>query len=209
MTTLANYLTTVRRLLHDAGANFWSDAELTDYINSARQRVVRDTGCNRILQSFTLPASAETITLASLPQGANTIDVVNINVLWSAVRKPLARLPWTKFNTYYRYYPTTIRVPDAFSVYGQTTVYFGPVPDIDYVLEVDTVVLPADLAPNVPDTIPAPFIDPIAYYAAHLAQYNQQAYDKAEIMKQEYAKQVMASLVASMTRSTTYPYQGL
>ena len=44
-TTLSTYITQVRRLLHDVNANFWTDPELTDYINEARNRLVRDTGC--------------------------------------------------------------------------------------------------------------------------------------------------------------------
>jgi hypothetical protein len=51
MTTLQDYITTTRRLLHDANANFWSDQELTDDINQARNRLVRDTGCYRVLQT--------------------------------------------------------------------------------------------------------------------------------------------------------------
>jgi len=47
MSTLSTYITGVRRLLHDANANFYSDSQLTDYINSARERAVRDTGALR------------------------------------------------------------------------------------------------------------------------------------------------------------------
>ena len=47
MATLSSYLTAVRRLLHDANANFYTDQQLTDNINSARERVVRDTGALR------------------------------------------------------------------------------------------------------------------------------------------------------------------
>lgn len=56
MATLSSYITEVRRLLHDANANFYSDSELTDYINSARERVIRDTGCLRTLQVSQTPA---------------------------------------------------------------------------------------------------------------------------------------------------------
>lgn len=51
MTTLNEYITYTRRLLHDANANFWTDAELTTAINDARGRVVRDSGVNRVLQN--------------------------------------------------------------------------------------------------------------------------------------------------------------
>lgn len=51
MTTLNDYITYTRRLLHDANANFWSNQELTDDINNARSRMIRDTGINRVLQN--------------------------------------------------------------------------------------------------------------------------------------------------------------
>jgi len=55
MATLSSYITETRRLLHDANGNFYSDPELTDYINSARKRVVRDTGCLRTIQITQTP----------------------------------------------------------------------------------------------------------------------------------------------------------
>lgn len=58
--TLAQYIIDVRRLLHDATGNYWSDAELTDYINEARDRVVADSGCNRTKQLSYLTAGIET-----------------------------------------------------------------------------------------------------------------------------------------------------
>jgi len=58
MATLSSYLTEVQRLLHDANAVFWSTSELTDYINEARERVVRDTGCLRTLQITNTPLSS-------------------------------------------------------------------------------------------------------------------------------------------------------
>jgi hypothetical protein len=57
MATLTSYLSEVRRLLHDANGVFWSDAELTDDINNARERVARDTGCLRTLQISSTPIS--------------------------------------------------------------------------------------------------------------------------------------------------------
>jgi len=53
-TTLQTYISFCRQLLHDAAGNFWSDTELTDYINQGRSRVAADTGCSRSLQSITL-----------------------------------------------------------------------------------------------------------------------------------------------------------
>lgn len=47
MATLNTYITEVQRLLHDANGNFYTQSQLTDYINSARERTVRDTGALR------------------------------------------------------------------------------------------------------------------------------------------------------------------
>ena len=60
MSALSGYVTQVQRLLHDAAAQFWSVGELQDYINEARIRVVRDTGCNRVLQNIYLSTGVET-----------------------------------------------------------------------------------------------------------------------------------------------------
>jgi hypothetical protein len=56
---LQNYLTQVERLLHDSSNHFWSASELTDYIHSARTRLVRDTGCHRLLQTIYLSTGVE------------------------------------------------------------------------------------------------------------------------------------------------------
>ena len=66
MATLSSYITEVRRLLHDANGNFYSDSELTDYINNARTRLVRDTGVLRTLQSASIANNTETLSFLSL-----------------------------------------------------------------------------------------------------------------------------------------------
>jgi len=69
MATLSSYITEVRRLLHDANGVFWSDQELTDDINAARERVVRDTGCLRTLLVASTPIGADGS--AAIPWSAN------------------------------------------------------------------------------------------------------------------------------------------
>lgn len=58
MATLSSYITETRRLLHDANANFWDDAELTDYINEGREHVAQDTGALRTIQIVSTPIGA-------------------------------------------------------------------------------------------------------------------------------------------------------
>ena len=72
MATLNGYITEVRRLLHDANGNFYSDSELTDYINAGRERVARDTGCLRVLQVSQTPIAPSGYTGTPVAWAATT-----------------------------------------------------------------------------------------------------------------------------------------
>ena len=277
MATLSSYLTEVQRLLHDANAVFWSTSELTDYINDARERVVRDTGCLRTLQITSTPLSntgvvaipwsnglavtagqfifsnifiyqvtvsgvlatdaapyptgtstfppstpftngtatlqyssnCEIISLAALPNGIQTLDVLNVTLYWGNSRIPLRYLPWSNFNAQLRYWQNYVGRPICFSTYGQGQLYIAPVPDQSYAIEVDTVILPTALSLNNPtqvDSIVDPYTTPVAFYAAYKAKYKEQSYGEAEIYKQEYAKHVQAVLNSTYTRRIPDPY---
>lgn len=276
MATLSSYITEVQRLLHDANAVFWTTSELTDYINDARERVARDTGCLRTLQitatpisntgvpatiwtagatvtagefvfnnifiyevtvsgvlgstappypdsSYTFPPSApftdgtatlqysgpvEVIPFATISTGT-TLDILNVNIYWGNSRIPLRYLPWSNFNAQLRYWQNYVGRPVCFSIYGQNTIYVGPVPDQAYVVEIDSTILPTALSlssPNVNDQIQDPYTTPVAFYAAYKAKYKEQSYGEAEIYKQEYAKQVQAVLNSVYTRRIPDPY---
>ena len=120
-TTLSTYITQVRRLLHDANANFWSDQELTDDINEARSRLVRDTGCLRSLQTSAVLTNQEVYSYDTL--NPLTVDVININLYWGNTRVPLRYLPWSQFNAELRFWQNYIGRPQAFSIYGQQQIY--------------------------------------------------------------------------------------
>lgn len=205
--TLASYITDVRRLLHDANGNFYSDSQLTDYINSARQRVVRDTGCLRSYQTTATVAQQEVYTFSSLPQGTKTTDIININLIWGSTRIPLRYLPWTQFNAELRFWQNYYGRPIAFSMYGPQQFYIAPNPDQVYSMELDTIIAPTDLvSPTDVDSIPDPWTSPVAYYAAHKAKYFEQSYGESEIFKQEYIKQVQQVLASTFTRRLPSPY---
>lgn len=56
---MPSYLYAVRNLLHDAQGNYFTDAQLSPYINEARKHVCLDLGCLRQLLTPTLPANVE------------------------------------------------------------------------------------------------------------------------------------------------------
>ena len=66
MATLNDYLSQVENLLHDVNNVFWTQSQLTSYINEARQRTVRDTGCLRNLQTTTAPLAYNSTSLTGV-----------------------------------------------------------------------------------------------------------------------------------------------
>lgn len=208
MTTLQDYVTQVRRLLHDANANFWTNTDLIAYINTARNQLVRDTGCKRELQNFATVTYQETYDFSDLPNGDLTLDVMNINLYWGNSRWPLNYLPWSQFNAQLRYWENYYNRPIAFSMYGPRKIYLGPIPDQVYQLEIDTVVQPTDLV-SLSETevdIVQPYQQPVPFFAAHLAKYYEQSYGESEIFKGEYYKLVQNVLSTSFQRRIPNAY---
>ena len=204
---LSDYITECRRMLHDANGNFYTDSELTDYINQGRTRMVRDTGCLRTYQTSSVAANQEVLLTSTLPNGLYTLDIINFNLIWGNTRIALQYLPWTDFNARLRYYQNYIGRPIAYSLYGQTSIYLGPIPDQTYSVELDTVIMPTALTTSAPtETIPDPYTTPVAFYACYKAKHKEQAYGESEIFKQEYTNQVRAVLASVFTRRITTPY---
>jgi hypothetical protein len=71
MATLNDYLTQVENLLHDSSNVFWTQQQLTTYINEARERTVRDTGCLRVIQNTQTPIAAYNPYAATTPPSYN------------------------------------------------------------------------------------------------------------------------------------------
>jgi len=203
MTTLANYLTSCQRLLHDATNQFYSQSELTDYINEARLRVVRDTGCLRQLITTTAFVQGQEAYpyASSITNGSNCIDILNINVIWGNSKIALDYLPWSRFNYQVRWWTLLQGRPIVFSVYGQNTFYVGPPPDQAYATEIDAIFAPTALVnPGDVETIPIPFQSPVPYYACYQAKQRMQEWDEARWFQNMYKSQVNSANNSSYTR---------
>ena len=143
--------------------------------------------------------------LATTPE--RNLDVLNVNLYWGNSRVPLRYRSWTQFNTELRYWQNYIGRPIAFSNYGQGQIYIQPVPDQIYVAELDTVVLPDPLVNNASvEVIIDPYTQPVKYYAAYMAKYQEQSYGEAEIFQAQYNKQVQGVLNSVFTRRMYNPY---
>lgn len=212
--SLSTYITQVRRLLHDPSGQYWSDSELTDYINDARNRVCKDTRCLRqqIVNFVTLTQGTEQYQLSSLTMptaltGYTIIDVMGINILWGSTRIKLAYLPWTRFDVQFRYWNNMLSRPVCYSRLGSLSVYIGPLPDTSYQSDWDVALIPPALvSDSSPEPIPEPFTTPVKYYASYLAKFREQAMAEAEMFKKMYASQIKTESVAFQMRIIPDPY---
>ena len=134
MATLQSYLTDVQRLLHDANLNFYTQQQLTDYINSARERVVRDTGCLRqivVTQTPTVQGGTPTQWVANTAVTAGSYVFSNIFIYkyqTSGTSGSTAPpYPSAATNNYTNYPPST-----AFADGTATLLYVGNCEIITY-----------------------------------------------------------------------------
>ena len=220
---MSDYLVATRRLLHDASGQFYSDNELQDYINEARVRIVRDTGCYRKLQSIALTAGKEIYTFSTdFPLGLDTIDVMGLSVIWGQTRIACSYLAWGEFQVRVRAWTNQLGQPSVFSTYGQTSMYVGYVPDQTYTAEADTVVAPPNLVPLTgggstnaigvgsasitSEIIPIPFTSPVPFFAAHLAKFKEQSWADSDSYLKKYTEEAQRALGSSFTRRVRNPY---
>lgn len=137
-----------------------------------------------------------------------TYDVLNVNIIWGAYRYPLMWRAWSDFSAKMRGYTTLQQQPVMWAVYGDTTIFLGPLPDQTYPMELDSIVLPTPLANYTTlDPIPPVAQDPIKFYAAYLAKFYDQSYGEAEVFRQQY-QQRLVDVQGAYTRRIPSVIQG-
>lgn len=262
MTTLSDYETQVAGdLLHDPTFVVWSQATIDRFINQARRRLVKDTGCLRLVQPVWLTPGVDTyiygqVTGAAIANGGtgyttaptvnitggggsgvaatatvsngavtainftsfgsgytskpvttitggggtgavadttalslNTYDTMGASLFWASQRFALGWMTYERLTAFFRPWATGSyqRLPVKWTTFGNQRIVVGYTPDQNYAVEFDTVVLPVDLVAGTDvDNIPLAAQDPIQFFAAHLAKFNQQAYGEAAMFKKMY-----------------------
>jgi hypothetical protein len=207
---LTTYQTQVQRLLHDTSTNYWPLAELTDYINEARNRVAQDSKCLRqLVTGISLTAQTEYYVPQSFlgALGPRLINVMGITLYWGNQRVKLNYYPFTKFDALFRPYQTYYQRPVAFTRMGATLVWLGPSPDQAYVTDWDVAVIPNPLVTDATvEEMPIPFQEPVQYYAAFKAKWKEQAQGEAAIFMQQYSTMMRMCYRGFMPFVITNPY---
>ncbi len=201
--SLNNYITLVRRLLHDPQAQMWSDAELTDDINQARSRIAADSKCLRqLVTGITLTANQEVYTITTTVNGgtptnlgSQVVEVVGITIYWGNQRIKLQNRPFTEQDAKLRIWQSYLTRPGSVARMGSNLVYIDPVPDQNYTSDWDCVIVPVPLVLNTdPEVLAVPFQSPVQWYAAHLAKYNAQDYGESDKFYQKYLVERAAAM---------------
>ena len=140
----------------------------------------------------------------------NVIDFLSISFLFGVQRTMLQWKPFTLFQAVFRANLNNIGQPAAWSNYTEANLfYLYPIPDQNYTLEIDAIVIPNPLV-NTTDNdlqIVDPMADCVEYYAAHLALLKAQNFEQAEYYHKKYKGRQMEVQLTRQSRRITNPYQ--
>jgi len=211
---LSTYITQVQRLLHDPNFQYYTQTELTDYINEARNRICKDSRCLRVYipNALTAQQGVEQYAISSIAlpvayTGCTVIDVMGVTIIWGTTRIKLAQTAFTNFDANFRYWTNMQSRPVAFSRIGALSFFVGPTPDQTYQMDIDVALMPPALSQTYDvEIIPEPFTTPIKYYAAYLAKFREQAMGEAKLFQAEYATHIKREAAAFMGRVIPDPY---
>lgn len=195
---LTLYQTQTAQLLQNPAATtaLYAESDITSYINRARAQLAGETECVRVYGTLQLTYNVIPYSFSSIvtPTGvAGVFNVRGVTVNIASGQVWLAPRPFPYFQLYYLNNPVpALGRPFEYSQFGQGengTLYIAPVPDFNYVANVDAVCVPEPLTDDeTPEVIPSPYTDAVPYYAAYLAFLSSQRAADADRMWQEYQK---------------------
>jgi hypothetical protein len=220
--TLSDYIEQTRNLLNDSDAAFYSDANLTEWINIARVQVSADGECLR--QQATIPtvAGLRTYQWSTATFDTGPLDPAGLSgifaVRWIGRRVgdgpgqvALFGEAWEWLNAYYLQHPAPIPgIPTRWAPLqsGATGAFVvDPTPDDVYTLVLDPVCYPVNLvlgaSPPTKDVLPSLWTHAVPYYAAYLALEKAQRTSDANGMFAQY--RLFARRATQMTTPTLMP----
>jgi hypothetical protein len=160
--------------------------------------------------TFTYYQEAYPFTSVPTPTGTSIIDIANITAIWGNTRYALQYKEWSMYNAQMRSYVAFQQRPVMYSVFGQNTVFIGPIVDQPYVTEWDCVINPAPLVQLTDvENITYPYTDPVPYYACYLAKVKDSSWDEAKVFQEEYFNKIKHAIAASAMRRIPNIYAGM
>ena len=213
MGALTNYITATQDLLHDPAGRFWTQGQLTGYINVARVRTAADTKCLRqLVTGGALQAGIEVYSISSVsafaPAGYTVLSVLGITIYWGNLRTKLLDWSFTKADARLRYLQNYQDIPVVFARMGTNQFYVAPVPNQVYTADFDVTLAPSPLVTDADqEPIPLDYQEIVPYYAAYKAKLNEQQGQEADKLFEMYRRQAKIANAAYMPRVIPDAYQ--
>lgn len=206
--TLAQYIAEVRRILHDATATFWSDADLIAFINRAIMQRDRNSGMNRLVVLYTLTPLQNLYLIHNVDPDA--YETLSIFIRRGNERYPLARRAYTEITMYNQAVMSMSTDPEGYARIGAKQVYIAPMPRDALVTEWDVLrVAPPLVAQGDVDPLPYPWTDPVPFLAASFAKFESQQQDEARLYDSVYRERLADILAESQARTMPDVWGGL
>lgn len=217
---LTSYLTQVTRLLQNppATAQLYSVADLTSYINTARQQLAIETMCIRQNVSLSLASGTQQYPMSAItPSGTGVGPIVNVQAVYYPYGGGYVYVnprQWSYFNTFLLCVATLpTGAPTDWTQYGPGefgVLYFNPVPNTGYTVILDSVCVPVPLVTDsTPEAIPYPYTDAVPFFAAYYAYMSAQRGADADAMFQRYQEFVGRANMGSEPGFPRSPYPSL
>ena len=205
---LASYQQQTARLLDNPSGtpSKYLLADLTTYINLARNQLAAETSCVEVNVAFTLTVGKQAYTLPSIPGNAQGVSQI-LNV--QTVMRPsgngfiyVTPRPWEWFKLYNLNTATQASgIPVQWTQYAPGTtasLYFSPIPDQAYPIVLDAICQPIMLALDSDvEAIPYPYTDAVPYFAAYLALVSDDRMELANFTMDKYKEFVQRADSAS------------
>lgn len=185
------YLQQVQRLLNDELNQFYNQADLTVYINIARNTIATQSECLIANATLTTTNATQSYAISGLTPPTGLQAAVNIRSARSIVTSLGAVLearPWQWFLNYYLTgtNTTTTGTPTVWSLQNQGSlgnIWFWAIPNGSITISLEATWTPIALVTDATaEALSYPWTDTVPYFAAYLAYLNAQRGDDAQRM---------------------------
>jgi hypothetical protein len=123
LATIAEIITSVRYQINEATASFWSDAEITTYVNEAQEILATETKCLSKYYSHTL-LTADIVNTREVRFYSDFVALDDGGIIYDD--KPLEQISLNALNEHFSDWRTTTGTPTRFYLRSDYIGFFPP-----------------------------------------------------------------------------------
>lgn len=173
---LTAYQQQTQRLLNDEANQFFNLADLTVYINNARNDIARQTECLIAIADLSTTSGTQSYAVSALTAPTGLLAPINVRSLRSIVSSVSSVLEGRAWQWFVNYYlngsnSTSTGTPTVWAQQSQGatgTFYLWPTPNATITVAVEASWYPIQLtSDSTTEAIPSPWTDAVPYFAAY------------------------------------------